>query len=1468
MTPERYELVCELFAGALALEPGQREAFLQEACAGDPPLRMEVEEWLANDAKACGEGFLQEPSPLGDMIQLPPAEPPDPMIGRRIDAYEIVRRIGGGGMGEVYLGVRRDDIKLRAAVKLIKRGMDSRDILQRFRNERQILAALRHPNVARFLDGGTTEDRLPYFVMEYIEGKPIDQYCDEKRLTTRQRLELLRQVCAAVHFAHQHGVIHRDLSPDNIRVTEEGVPKLLDFGIAKLINPELGFPPDDGPTRTEYRFMKPEYASPEQVRGEPVTTASDVYSLGVVFYRLLTGHPPYRFKNRLKRDIEVAVCETEPDLPSAVVRRRVEVRQDDGTTTSLTPEQVSEVRDGLPARLRRSLAGEVDKIVLMVLKKEPGRRFQSAEQFAEDIRRHLAGLPLLWAVKDSLLYRLRKLGKRYQVLVGAGVLLLLSLLGGIAGTTVGMFRAWGSEALAKSKEEAAQAAENKALRFANELEETVADGLFRPLGHHHSSINPIELNALRELASQPKGRDRIRLLFLERGLSRPETAERLERRAEIAANAAVGLDRRRRQQVRDLLLSRLRDRGTDWRIRSACISVGAPLLADDREFASEAAPALLEAMARTDHPRDLVALARGAGAVADRLGEAEAAAVARRLFDATAESYDPYGLDSLERGFAAVAGRVGGAEAAGLTRQLLDAMAKTRSPSTRGTLARGLGVVAGQLGRAEAAAVARQLIDAMATDSDQYALFNLARSFEAVAGRLTGSEAAVVTRQLLDAMAKADRPETRGSRARGSLAAVQGAFQRSLRAVADRLDGAEATAVARQLLDAMAKADDPAVLSSLRRGFAAVAGRLGGADATVVTRQLLDAMAKTDRPEARGPRTSGSRTDAQGALQGSLRAVADRLDGAGAAMVAREILDGMAKAKANDYIFQESLRLRFEAVAGRLDGAGAAAVAGQLFDAMTQVKDPYGQGLLARSLGAMAGRLGGADAAAVARQLLDAMEKADDPSALDSLAHSLGAVAGRLGEAEARRASSAAARRLLDAMAKVKSERPFLGLLARGLEAVARELGEAEAADVTRQLFDAMAKAKDWQVRWSLARALDAVAGRVGKADAAALARQFLDAIANAEDPHLLGTLAHSLGAVAGRLGEAEARRASSAAARRLLDAMVRAKGQRADWELARGLDAVVGRVGEAEASAAVWQLLGVMAKADDYRVRKADDYRVREAAARGLGAVAGRVGVADAAAVARQLLKAMAKATDGEGRRQLARALSAVAARVGEADAADVARQLIDPLVNATDPVVLESLGRGLDAVGGRVSAAEAAALVRQVLNAFDKPGNRYIHGLERGLSAVAGRLDRPEAAAAVHRILDAMGDASNWAVLKSLADSLGAVAGRLDDAEARRASAAAARRLVDAMTTGRGYYMGSTLTPALEKVTTRLNRQDLVDLLKHPTCVGPARDIVLRRLGRLANRTFATLWELLDWLDANDPGVDVLTPPAALDA
>lgn len=315
--------------------------------------------------------------------------------GNRIGPYKILREIGRGGMGAVYLAERDDEhYRQQVAIKLIKPGLGGDLIRRRFRNEMQILAELNHANIARLFDAGETSDGQPYLVMEYVEGSPINRYCDDAQLSTEQRLNLFCTVCAAVQYAHQHLVIHRDIKPGNILVTSDGVPKLVDFGIAKLLDQTSS----TDLTATAMPFMTPHYASPEQLRAESVTTATDVYSLGVVLYELLSGKSPYRFKSRIPHEMAKTICEDEPE------------------------------------KTHKRLNADLDNIVLMAMRKEPQRRYTSAEQFADDIRRHLNGLPVR-ARQDTFAYRAGKFIRRQKVAVAAAALVAITLLVGIIATT-------------------------------------------------------------------------------------------------------------------------------------------------------------------------------------------------------------------------------------------------------------------------------------------------------------------------------------------------------------------------------------------------------------------------------------------------------------------------------------------------------------------------------------------------------------------------------------------------------------------------------------------------------------------------------------------------------------------------------------------------------------------------------------------------------------------------------------------------------------------------------------------------------------------------------------------------------------------------------------------------------------------------------------------------------------------------
>jgi serine/threonine-protein kinase len=398
-SPEHWRRAHELVDELLDLPTAEREAILQSKCGDDAALAEDVRRWLA----ACDHesGFLDRPpASLATLISTLPAAN-TPQLGAHIGPYRLLGIAGAGGMGTVYLAERDDgEFNRRVALKLMRAITgDGALLTRRFRAERQILASLEHPNIARLLDGGLTPEGIPYYVMEYVEGKPLDRYVAERNLPVRDRLQLFRQVAAAVRFAHQRLVVHRDLKPSNILVTDAGEVKLVDFGIAKVLEPQAD---DSGPqlagpqtlTGVLGPVMTPEYASPEQFRGEAITVASDVYSLGVVLYQLLTGHLPFK-RGRSLGELEEAVTTRDPARPSELAATR-------------------------------ELRGDLDTIILTALRKDPARRYGSVEAFDSDLERHLNGLPVS-ARPDTLRYRLGKFVTRHRWPVAAAMVVAVLL---------------------------------------------------------------------------------------------------------------------------------------------------------------------------------------------------------------------------------------------------------------------------------------------------------------------------------------------------------------------------------------------------------------------------------------------------------------------------------------------------------------------------------------------------------------------------------------------------------------------------------------------------------------------------------------------------------------------------------------------------------------------------------------------------------------------------------------------------------------------------------------------------------------------------------------------------------------------------------------------------------------------------------------------------------------------------------
>jgi eukaryotic-like serine/threonine-protein kinase len=442
-----WERIQEVFLMTADAPAGEQPRLLDSLCSHDPELRAEVESLLASD---CDSGTIIAEAVQSEATLLLDVEP---LAGKRVGAYRIVREIGRGGMGAVYLATRDDEVfQKRVAVKVVKPGMDTADVLDRFRYERQILASLEHPYIARLFDGGSTDQGLPFFVMEYVEGQPVNLFCRGRTLNNRDRCELFLKILEAVAYAHRNLVVHRDLKPGNIFVTEEGTPKLLDFGVAKLISGNV-----DGRSTltTVLRPFTPEYASPEQVLGLAVTTSTDVYSLGAVFYELLTDRRAQPILTPTPSEIERAVCEMEAPRPSQIAP---------------------------------SVDEDLDNIVLMAMRKEPERRYQSVDQFSEDIQRYLDGRPIL-ARQNSLSYRLRKFLLRNRLELATVTVLIVGLSGGLVVSLLQTRRADEALRLAESQRVRAVHENARAAAEAHKSEEALAsEARQRAIAEHETSI--------------------------------------------------------------------------------------------------------------------------------------------------------------------------------------------------------------------------------------------------------------------------------------------------------------------------------------------------------------------------------------------------------------------------------------------------------------------------------------------------------------------------------------------------------------------------------------------------------------------------------------------------------------------------------------------------------------------------------------------------------------------------------------------------------------------------------------------------------------------------------------------------------------------------------------------------------------------------------------------------------------------
>lgn len=465
MDSEKWQKIKEIFGAAIELKTGgERESFLaRQSASVDGEIIAEARRLLAADGK---NAFLNPAASVAHFWRDDEADDAaeKKRVGEEIGGYKIVREIGRGGMGVVYEARREgEDFSQTVALKLLQSGMNFDLLARRFRRERQILASLEHPNIARLLDGGRNANGAPFLAMEFVNGQPIDEFCEERNLSLRERLRLFLKVCAAVSFAHSRLVVHRDLKPSNILVTPDETVKLLDFGISKIISEAA-----DHQTHSVTRLgmMTPKYASPEQINGEIVSTSSDIYSLGLILYELLTGVSAYHFPNNRPDRIAKIICENEPPRPSSVVSGRWSIK---GKQTDSNPGQATVPKSKI--QNPKSLKGDLDNIILKSLSKNPARRYASVEQFAADIRRHLDGLPVI-ARPDTFSYRLEKFVKRNRVPMIAGALILLTLIGGIVATGWQALRAERQRVLAEKRfDQVRELANNVVFKYHDEIKD-------------------------------------------------------------------------------------------------------------------------------------------------------------------------------------------------------------------------------------------------------------------------------------------------------------------------------------------------------------------------------------------------------------------------------------------------------------------------------------------------------------------------------------------------------------------------------------------------------------------------------------------------------------------------------------------------------------------------------------------------------------------------------------------------------------------------------------------------------------------------------------------------------------------------------------------------------------------------------------------------------------------------------------
>jgi hypothetical protein len=1084
-----------------------------------------------------------------------------------VPGYEIQGLLGRGGMGVVYKA-RHLATKRVVALKMIRMSGPVDDSARaRFHAECEAVARLQHPHIVQVFEVGEV-DGQPYCALEFVAGGSLATKLKGKPLPPTEAAQIVEALAGAMHLTHSRNVVHRDLKPANVLLTEDGTPKITDFGLARQLDA------DGGQTHTGIVLGTPSYMAPEQASGQAHAAgpAADTYALGAILYECLTGRAPFR-----------------------------------GATVLETLDQVRSQEPMRPRLLRPGLPRDLETICLKCLRKEPDKRYASARELGDDLARYRRGEPVL-ARPVGMVGRLARWARRRPAVAGLLLALIVLSLGGSAALIV--FRLDAEEAHtaeANTRAERAQERERLVAESLRNAQDTLAESLMRPVGYDDRGLTSAELDTFRDLARSPS--ERVRLRFVEKALAGPETALRLGRRADVAAHSVVGLDRERRQRVLRLLSDKLHDAGTDREVRIACILLGVALETKDEALCREGARTAAEAMAQTTRRSVLIRLANALVALASRLSSEEAervssvagrnlldamkrtsnsqtkcalggamivlgerlkteqaSAAVRDLFDALTKTTESNMQAQLRQTVMGLASRLTPEQTADAVRQASQAMSKATDSMLLASLGEAMSPLAYRLTPEAASENALQLVELMARKSNGNAPFAVCMVVGSLASRLSPEQASAVTHKLLDVMAKTTE------------AGTLFAFDQAIRPLARRLTPEQTAAALRKALEAMNRATKTPSLF----WFARVAGELtvglSSEEAALVAPKFLDTLDRTSDPEA-----LSSLARSISVLAGSLT---PERAGQTSAAAAQKALDGMAKTTDPATLF--ALGEAIEKLAVWLPSTQASIAIQKALDVLSKTADVDAQTHVARTVTALAPRLTPDQSASAASRLLNVIERATDAQALSTLGEAISALVDRLSSHKASNTAAAAIPKLYDTMTRLQSADltylPRLGEVANGLVSHLTPTDSRRlATTVAPKLLEAMSQVTNDATLSALGQSISVLASGLPSDQAQsvslAAAQKVLDALAKTTDASSLSNLAQAVAKLVVRLTPDQASTMSALASLKLRDAMTRTtEANQLTW-LVTALGLLTDHLSPEQAEAAAMNLLDVMTR-------------------------------------------------------------------------------------------------------------------------------------------------------------------------------------------------------------------------------------------------------------------------------------------------